>query len=42
MGLYLSSWVNVQVPWESLDEDGDEIEFEDTVSLTVAVPKERY
>ena len=27
------SWGDIQVPWDPLDEDGNEEEFEDTVSL---------
>ena len=28
------SWGDIQVPWDPLDEDGNEEEFEDTVSLS--------
>jgi hypothetical protein len=29
------SWGDIQVPWDPLDEDGNEEEFEDTVSLSL-------
>ena len=29
------SWRNIQLPWGPLDEDGNEEEFEDTVSLSI-------
>jgi len=28
------SWGDIQAPWDPLDEDGNEEEFEDTVSLS--------
>lgn len=33
MTVTFASWVDVQVPWDPLDEGGDEEPFEDTVSL---------
>jgi hypothetical protein len=32
-----SSWVDTMESWEPLDDDGNEVPFEDTVSLTVVV-----
>ena len=32
---FLYSWGDIQVPWDPLDEDGNEEEFEDTVSLSL-------
>jgi hypothetical protein len=31
-----TSWIDVDQPWEPLDEDGEEDPFEDTVSFLVA------
>jgi hypothetical protein len=33
---FSSSWVDTQEPWDPLNEDGEEEDFDATVSLTLA------